>query len=52
MTGKTKTNDFGVTTVTDRCKTSDIVTDGTTMIKIGTREAATITMIVMIEITP
>ena len=51
-TEKTKTNNFDVTIDTGWCKTSDIVTDGTTMIGTRTREAATIAIIVMIEITP
>ena len=51
-TGRTKKNDFGETIATDRYKTSDTMIDGMIMIGTGAREAATITMIVMIEITP
>ena len=52
MTRRTKKNDFGETIATDRYKMSDLVTDGTIMTRTGAREAATITAIVIIEITP
>ena len=52
MTGKTKTTGFGLMIVTDRYKTLDIVTDGTIMIGTRMKEAATITTIFTIEITP
>ena len=51
MIGKTKKNDFGETIATDWCKTSDTLIVRTIMIGTGKREAATITTIVMIEIT-